>query len=67
MNYAVLVIWKDGSEEYLKEGLGAIPAKFSSKTAANGQVKFMKMGMDDFQSINVVRYPSLKRSRNAER
>lgn len=58
LDWAILVIWKDGEEEYLHEGLGTTTARFRSRNDAIEQTKFMKMGMDDeVQSINVVPYP----------
>ena len=54
--FAILVIWKDGEEEYLKEGTAI--ARFSSRKKAVEQTNFMQIGMeDDCQSINVVPYP----------
>lgn len=55
MRYAVKVIWKDGEEEYLKAGTRV--AIFSAKSRAEEQAEFMRMGMDDVQSINVVQAP----------
>lgn len=59
--WAILVIWDDGSEEYLKQGVSASAqiARFNNRANAIEQAKFMKMGMDDCecQSINVVPYP----------
>jgi hypothetical protein len=58
IGFAVLVIWEDGEEEYLKEGTSTRPARFSSRKHAKEQAEFMKMGMDgEYQSINVVPYP----------
>ena len=56
-SYAILVVWKDGTEEYLKEGiLSDCPVIFLSKKAATEQAEFMYAGMEDkVQSINVVR------------
>lgn len=54
--YAILVVWKDGEQEYLKEG--NVLVKFSSKSRASEQVEFMRMGMEDeVQSINIVSAP----------
>jgi len=56
--FAVLVVWNDGDEEYLKDGMSTKPARFTSRQQAKEQADFMKMGMDDeCQSINVVPYP----------
>lgn len=56
--WAILVIWQDGDEEYLKQGMSAIPAKFSNRNDAIEQTKFMKIGMEgEVQSINIVPYP----------
>jgi hypothetical protein len=56
--FAILVIDLDGDEEYLCNGLGDIPARFPSRAAAQRQVDFMKIGMEDeVQSINIVSYP----------
>ncbi len=55
MSYAILVVWKDGNEEYLKEGYSDKPAIFLSKSSAKEQAEFMYMGMEEeVQSINVV-------------
>jgi hypothetical protein len=57
MKYAILVVWLDGVEEYVKQGSDV--AIFHSKRAADEQAEFMRMGMEDeCQSINVVQYPS---------
>jgi hypothetical protein len=57
--FAIKVIWNDGEEEFIKEGIGSTPARFSSRSKAEEQVDFMWMGMDngDCQSINIVPYP----------
>ena len=56
--WAILVIWNDGEKEYLHEGVGTSPAKFSSRSEACRQKEFMEIGMDgECQSINVVPYP----------
>lgn len=67
--WALLVIWKDGDEEYLCDGLGDRPTRFVSSARAADQRDFMLMGMDDeVQSINVVPYPREKSaSARAER
>jgi hypothetical protein len=58
MKYAIKVIDEDGNEQWLCDGLGNVVAKFPSRSAAQRQVEFMKIGMEgDVQSINVVRYP----------
>lgn len=57
MAYAILVVWNDGEEEYLHEGIGKRTAVFPTRESARGQVEFMKMGMsDECQSISVVVY-----------
>jgi hypothetical protein len=61
MNYAILVVQKDGSEDYFCEGLGNTPSRFPSRAAAQRQVDFMKVGMErDVQSIKIVKYPKGK-------
>lgn len=60
--FAILVIWSDGEEEYLHQGLGTTPAMFTSKQHAREQADFMRIGMEgDCQSINVVPYPKLSK------
>jgi hypothetical protein len=62
--YAVLVVWPNGEQEYLKRGIGGNPALFHSRKAAELQVNFMKIGMEtECQSISVVKY---KRPKNEE-
>jgi len=59
--FAVLVIWKDGEEEYLREGSRV--AVFSARSRAEDQADFMRMGMEDeVQSINVVKAPPAART-----
>jgi len=54
MAYKILVVWEDGTEEYLKQG--DKDAIFHSKKEATNQKEFMLMGMEDeVQSINVVK------------
>ena len=53
--WAIKVVWSDGEEEYLKEGIRV--AIFSSRSRAHEQADFMKIGMDDVQSIAVVKAP----------
>lgn len=55
MSYHIKVVWKDGEEELLKQGMGDQVAVFRSYRAAQEQAEFMRMGMDDVQSVNVVR------------
>jgi gluconate kinase len=56
--FAVKVIWLDGDEEYLHEGMSERTARFFTEREAKEQAEFMKMGMsDECQSINVVPYP----------
>lgn len=59
VRYAVLVIWSEGEEEYLREGDQV--AQFRTPRQALELVKFMRQGMDGVQSINVVRYPEERR------
>lgn len=57
MAYAILVIWPDGEEEYLKTGAkpDGKTATFPSRKRADGMRDFMMEGMaDEVQSINVV-------------
>lgn len=56
--WAVLVIWEDGTEEYLKAGVSGSVARFHSREAANDQADFVRMGIEDeCQSVSVVNYP----------
>jgi hypothetical protein len=56
MAWAILVVGKNGEEEYLREGLGDSTARFRSRSEATKLMQFMKIGMEDeYQSINVVR------------
>lgn len=58
--YAILVIWKDGSEEYVvhyRVGEPGQVAIYPSRRKAEEQADFMRIGMEgDCQSINVVHY-----------
>ena len=56
--WAIVVIWLDGEEEYLKAGLGPEKvALFSSHYHAGKMKEFMLEGMsDEVQSINIVPY-----------
>lgn len=58
--FAVLVIWKGGEREYLKEGeQGGEPARFANRKSAKEMRDFMLVGMsEDVQSVNVVPYPA---------
>lgn len=57
--FAVKVIWKDGEEELLCEGMTDKPARFLRRTDAQHHRDFMLIGMEDeVQSINVVAYPA---------
>lgn len=59
MIYAILVVQRDGDEDYICDGLGNTPSKFPSRAAAQRQRDFMMIGMDgDVQSINIVKYPA---------
>jgi hypothetical protein len=57
--YAVLVVWLDDEEEYLKEGLSdSVVARFSSRKEAKKQRDFMMMGMsEEVNGIHVVPFP----------
>lgn len=56
--FAILVIDNEGEENYVCDGMGNIPTRYSSRARAKEQVEFFKMGMEDeVQSINVVPYP----------
>lgn len=59
MRWAILVVWDDGEEEYLTDAAGNV-AVFT-KARAKEQVEFMKIGMDEYQSINVVARPGRTR------
>lgn len=61
--WALLVVWHDGTEEYVKEGLGTTVAQFSRAEAIE-QKDFLMMGMDqgDCQSINVVHAPRKRKT-----
>lgn len=65
MPFAILVVWTNGEEGYLMEGNRI--ATFHSRSRADEQVDFMRMGMDldDVQSISVVTRPG--RGRGARR
>ena len=57
MKFAILVVWSNGEEEYVKQGLSDTIALFT-KREAEKQVEFMKIGMDgdpDMQTISVVK------------
>lgn len=57
MMWGIKVIWRNGEEEFVKEGRGNW---FTTKRRANEMADFMKQGMDplDYQSINVVPRPA---------
>ena len=59
MRYRIKVIWKNGEEEFVQEGLRpGRYAIFTSRASAQQQADFLKMGIGcDAQSINVVRGP----------
>lgn len=60
--FAVLVVWSDGGEEYLSEGLSERPARFPNRRDAEHQRDFMRIGMaDECESISVVEYPGQER------
>lgn len=52
MPYKILVVWKNGDEEYLQQGNR--DAIFTSKKAAEDQAEFMRMGVEGTDSIKVV-------------
>ena len=55
--YAILVVWPDGATEFVKRGLDAGVALFSTKKRAEEKMEFLKVGLqDDVQSISVVKY-----------
>lgn len=61
--WAIKVIWQDGEEEFLREGMspnGKI-ALFSSRKRAEQQRDFMLEGIDRemLQSINIVSYDDI--------
>ncbi len=63
MNWAILVVWSNGEEEYVKQGIGTEVARFT-KAEAVEQREFLWMGMEgdpDVQSVNVVRYPKRRK------
>lgn len=59
--FSILVVWKNGDEEYLVRGLCAHGpvALFQSRESAEDQRAFLLEGIaDEVQSINVVSAPS---------
>lgn len=62
--YAIKVIWLDGQEEFVREGIaGGRISLYSNIKIAKAQRDFMLEGMEeDVQSINVVPYPLEKSS-----
>ena len=57
-DYAIKVVQKNGDEDFLCDGLGTVPTRFPSYSAAYRYVDFLKVGMEgDVQSINIVKYP----------
>jgi len=56
--FNILVIWDDGQEEFIAEGIEGKPVVFHSKSAAIEHAEFMRMGMEGFQSISVVKAES---------
>ena len=60
LGWAILVVWNDGTEEYLHEGMGVKTARFHSREAAQQQRDFMWIGMEgECQSISVIRHPGI--------
>lgn len=59
MRWAIEVVWSDGESEFLRRGLspdGPV-ATFNARSRAEEQAAFMQEGMDDVQSVNVVKAP----------
>lgn len=58
--FAIKVIWANGDEDYLALGQSNRPVYFSSRKRAKEKADFIRLGMDDdeYQSINIVPYPS---------
>jgi len=54
--FAVKVIWKNGKEDFLCHGFTKNVMAFTNRHAAKEFADFMREGMDEVQSINVVRY-----------
>ena len=56
--WAIVCIGHDGERDFVCHGLTDRVAAFKSRTDAQKQADFLKMGCDDeYQSINVVLYP----------
>jgi len=61
MRYAIKVVWRDGSEEYVCDGVcGGRVSIFSSKSLAQAQADFLGEGMDDATLVVVKAPPSEK-------
>jgi len=59
--YAIKVIWDDGEEELLCKGITDEPARFATRRKAQEMAEFMKVGMDEVQSVNVVQLRGARR------
>ncbi len=55
--YAIKVVWKDGSEDYVFDFMTSHVSTFTSRARAQQRADFLAEGMDDAQSINVVLAP----------
>lgn len=64
--YNVLVVWADGTEEYVAGINGRDPAIFTSASAAQEVAEGFRMGMDsrEVQSVNVVKQKLSRRRRD---
>lgn len=51
--WKILVVWSNGDEEYVAQG--NYDAVFTSREKAEETAELAKMGMDNYQSISVVR------------
>ena len=61
MKYAILVVWLDGDQEYVKDGLSQDVATFTTKAKAQKKADFMaRIGEDEARSISVVKYGKRK-------
>lgn len=62
--YAVKVVWADGREEYVCEGISDQPGVFPNKVRAKELADGFEMAFDEgeIQSINVVRAPARRRA-----
>lgn len=59
--YAIKVVWRDGTEEYVCRGVcGGAIATFPNKERAQEHADFLGEGLDEAQSINVVLAPKVR-------